>query len=43
MIILVAGLLILAFFAGDMAGGADKVVDLATSRDSFKFLPEPAA
>lgn len=42
MIILVVGLLVLAFFAGDMAGGADKVVDLATSRDLFKFLPEPS-
>ncbi len=42
MIILVVGLLALAFFAGDMAGGADKVVDLATSRDLFKFLPEPS-
>lgn len=29
-------------FAGDMAGGAGKVVDLATSRDLFKFLPEPS-
>ena len=42
MIILVVGLLVLAFFAGDMAGGAGKVVDLATSRDLFKFLPEPS-
>ena len=25
-----------------MAGGAGKVVDLATSRDLFKFLPEPS-
>jgi len=41
MIILVVGLLILAFFAGDMAGGAGKVIDLAVSRDLFKFLPEP--
>ena len=42
MIILVVGLLVLAFFAGDMAGGAGKVVDLAVSRDLFKFLPEPS-
>jgi len=41
MIILVVGLLILAFFAGDMAGGPGKVIDLAVSRDLFKFLPEP--
>jgi len=41
MIILVVGLLILAFFAGDMAGGAGKVIDLAVSKDLFKFWPEP--
>jgi SSS family transporter len=40
-IILVVGLAILAVFAAGMAGGADKVVALATSRDMFKFLPEP--
>ncbi|KQP17959.1 sodium:solute symporter family protein [Pseudorhodoferax sp. Leaf267] len=42
MIILVAGLAILAVFAGQMAGGADKVIDLALSRDLFKFWPEPS-
>ena len=42
MIILVAGLLILAFFAGEMAGGAGRVIDLATSRDLFRFWPEPS-
>ncbi len=42
MIILVAGLSILAVFAGHMAGGADKVVALAVSRDMFNFLPEPS-
>lgn len=41
MIILVAGLAILAVFAGQMAGGADQVLALATSRDMFRFLPEP--
>ncbi|WP_311223511.1 MULTISPECIES: sodium:solute symporter family protein [unclassified Acidovorax] len=41
MIILVVGLLALAFFAGDMAGGAGKVIDLAVSKDLFKFWPEP--
>ncbi len=41
MIILVVGLLVLAFFAGGMAGGPAKVIDLASSRDLFKFLPEP--
>ena len=42
MIILVLGLAILAVFAGQMAGGADKVIDLALSRDLFKFWPEPS-
>lgn len=42
MIILVGGLAILAVFAGHMAGGADKVVQLAVSRDMFHFLPEPS-
>ncbi len=41
MIILVGGLAILAVFASHMAGGADKVVNLALSRDMFRFLPEP--
>ena len=41
MIILVSGLAVLAVFAGNMAGGADKVLDLALSRDLFKFWPEP--
>jgi SSS family solute:Na+ symporter len=42
MIILVVGLTALAVFAGQMAGGADKVIDLATSRDLFRFWPEPS-
>ena len=42
MIILVVGLLVLSFFAADMAGGAGKVIDLATSRDMFRFWPEPS-
>ena len=42
MIILVVGLSTLAVFAADMAGGADKVVNLALSRDLFKFWPEPS-
>lgn len=41
MIILVIGLTILAVFAGHQAGGADKVVQLAVSRDLFNFWPEP--
>jgi SSS family transporter len=41
MIILVVGLSILAVFAADQAGGADKVIALATSQDLFRFWPEP--
>ncbi|MDP3136773.1 MAG: sodium:solute symporter family protein [Burkholderiaceae bacterium] len=41
MIILVVGLAVIAVFAGNMAGGADKVISLALSRDLFKFWPEP--
>jgi len=41
MIILVVGLATIAVFAGNMAGGADKVISLAVSKDMFKFLPEP--
>ncbi len=41
MIILVAGLAILAAFAGQQAGGVDKVIALAVSQDMFKFWPEP--
>jgi SSS family solute:Na+ symporter len=42
MIILVVGLAVLAVFAGNLAGGADKVVSLAMSRDMFRFWPEPS-
>ncbi|MBI2772080.1 MAG: sodium:solute symporter family protein [Burkholderiales bacterium] len=42
MIILVVGLAILAVFAGNLAGGADKVVSLAISKDMFRFWPEPS-
>ncbi len=41
MIILVVGLSIIAVFAATQAGGADKVIALASSRDLFHFLPEP--
>ena len=39
MIILVVGLSVLAVFSSDLAGGADQVLALASSRDMFKFLP----
>ncbi len=41
MVILVAGLGLLAYFAAELAGGADQVLALATSRDLFRFWPEP--
>lgn len=41
MIVLVVGLLVLAFYAGDMAGGAGRVIEFASSRDLFNFWPEP--
>ncbi len=42
MIILVLGLFILAVFAGQQAGGADKVLAFAVSKDLFRFWPEPS-
>lgn len=42
MIILVLGLAILAVFAGQQAGGAKEVLNLALSRDLFHFWPEPS-
>lgn len=41
MIILVAGLAILAVFAGHQAGGAREVIGLAVSKDMFRLFPEP--
>src|SRR5262245_42020064 len=41
MIVLVIGLTVIAVFAADQAGGADKVIALAASRDMFRFLPAP--
>ena len=40
MIILVFGLAILAVFAGDLAGGAGVVIQLAVDKNMFHFLPE---
>ncbi len=42
MIILVVGLLVITVFASEMAGGAERVIDLAVSRDMFRFFPEPS-
>jgi SSS family transporter len=41
MIIIVVGLSLIAWFAADLAGGADKVVGYAAGREMFRFLPEP--
>lgn len=41
MIVLVVGLTVIAIFSADLAGGADKVMAVAQSKDLFKFLPEP--
>lgn len=41
MIVLVAGLTIIAMMAGSMAGGPDKVLNLAVSNEWFQFFPEP--
>ncbi len=41
MLILVAGLGILAYYAANLAGGAEQVFALATSRDLFRLWPEP--
>ncbi len=42
MIVLITGLLILAWFASDMAGGTQPVLDLVASKNLFRFLPEPS-
>ena len=42
MIVLVVGLSVIAFFSADLAGGADKVIDLAKTNDLFRVLPEPS-
>jgi SSS family transporter len=41
MIVLILGLSAIAAMAGDMAGGADKVLALAQSENWFRFLPAP--
>ncbi len=41
MIVLVVGMTIIAFFAADLAGGADKVLDMAQRADLWRLLPEP--
>jgi solute:Na+ symporter, SSS family len=43
MIVLVLGLTFIAFTAGNLAGGADKVIALAQSNDWFRIFPENTA
>ena len=43
MLIIVVGLSLIAWFAGQLAGGADKVVDYAASKEMFRFFPEGRA
>jgi SSS family transporter len=40
MIVLVVGLSLIAVMAGEQAGGAGKVLDMAVANDWFKILPE---
>lgn len=40
MIVLVVGLSLIAYLSADLAGGADKVLDLAVANDWFRILPE---
>jgi Na+/proline symporter len=40
MLIIIAGLALIAWFAAGLAGGADKVVAYAASKDMFQFFPE---
>jgi SSS family transporter len=42
MLIIVVGLALIAWFAAGLAGGADKVVAYAASKDMFTFFPEPS-
>jgi SSS family transporter len=41
MIVLVIGLTIIAVFSAELAGGADKVIGMASGKDLFHFLPPP--
>ncbi len=42
MIVLVVGLAVIAVFSADLAGGADKVLNLAAQKDLGRLLPEPS-
>jgi SSS family transporter len=40
MIVIAIGLLLVAYFAADLAGGAGKVIDYAATNGKFQFFPE---
>jgi SSS family transporter len=42
MIVLVVGLSVIAIFSADLAGGADKVLGMATRKELWNFLPAPS-
>src|SRR3954462_9896661 len=42
MIVLVVGMSVIAVFASDLAGGADKVIAMATDKSLWNFLPPPS-
>ena len=42
MIVICGGLIVIAWFAADLAGGADKVIDYAVSEGKMQFLPTEA-
>jgi len=41
MIVLVVGLSVIAWFSADLAGGAGKVIEMASQKDLWKFMPQP--
>ncbi|HRK56361.1 MAG TPA: sodium:solute symporter family protein [Burkholderiaceae bacterium] len=43
MLIIVVGLSLIAWFAADLAGGADKVMAYASDKTMWTFFPEPTA
>ena len=42
MIVICGGLIVIAWFAADLAGGADKVIDYAVTEGKMQFLPQDA-
>jgi SSS family solute:Na+ symporter len=42
MIVLVVGLAVIAVFSAELAGGADKVMAMASSKELWTFLPPPS-